>query len=206
MQETKTFLDELKESLKREIQHADAQHFVSEERLIKYIVPKVYEFLVDPEGYRYSRSDAQHALLAEGYLSEELAQFTSGTPSGKQVYPFKKSIGAALKGARKEWWEPRRGLHNACPDFALRAPHKIIFETKLFRKGGKDAARTALVNGVYECCFYRGLPAFASAYDFACLLVLDASREHSVHKAWEDANKDVKRHIWEDLRVYVIVL
>jgi hypothetical protein len=204
MQETKEFLDKLQQYLNDSIQR-DAKLFASEEQLMKYIVPKVYDFLVDREGQTFC--DVQKPLLAEGYLSKELKPFTSGTPASNPVYPFKKSIGATLKTARKEWWETGRGLHNACPDFALRAPHKIIFESKLFRTGGRDAARTALVNGVYECCFYRGLPAFAKNYDSACLLILDASPEPSVVKtAWAGANEHVKKHIWDDLLVHVMVL
>jgi hypothetical protein len=212
-QDVEIFLDKLKKYLNDEIVHSEARKYISETALMKYIVPKVHAFLVNSEGH--SSVDAKSALLAEGYHTSELREFASGTPFGKKKYPFKKGIAAALKGARKEWWEEGHGLHDACPDFALRAPnkHRIVFEGKLFRKDKEDAAKTALVNGVYECSFYRGLPTLygaegknASSYDYACLLVYESSVDQSLLKTWDRADEAVKHQCWEALHVYVMVL
>jgi hypothetical protein len=91
------------------------------------------------------------------------AQFTgqaSGTPASALKYPFTKQFSAVDKVV-DSWWNGSGGLAcTANPDFALRfpCPYKVVGETKYFRKGGIDAARTELVRSVYQCFYYRGLP------------------------------------------------
>ena len=104
-----------------EIQHVEARKYVSEERLMKYTVPKVHTFLVNSEGPDF---DARTALLAEGYNTEELTQFASGTPAGK-AYPFKKGIAGSELVAIPEaghmvTLEKRRGEPSA-PEIELGA-------------------------------------------------------------------------------------
>ena len=212
--EAEVFLDKLRGHLTEKFQHVETRKYISEEQLVKNIVPAVNGFLQKPEGSGFDATAARTALLAEGYATKELRNFASGSPSGGK-YPFKKGIAAALKNAKNEWWKEGRGLYDACPDFALRAPNKysIVFECKLFKGGGKDQAKATLVNGVYECSFYRGLPTLfaskgpnASSYDYACLLVYDSSANESVRKAWGEVNEGVKRSCWEALHVYVMAL
>jgi hypothetical protein len=175
----------------------------------KYVVPTVHEFLIT-DGL--SRETATKALLAEGYLG--LKDFASGTPASRGIYPYKKTLATTLKTARKDWWGNGKVLSNACPDLAVRLPGgpSIIFEGKLFRSGGNDAAKSAIVTGVYECFFYRALPTLldckerSSGYDYACFLAYDASPLSSLRRAWKDINQDIERSFWEALNIYVMIV
>lgn len=176
----------------------------------KHVVPAVHKFLM-ADGL--SREAAIQALLAEGYL--DLKDFASDTPASREIYPYKKTLAATLKSARKDWWGPGKVLSNTCPDLALRLPSglNVVFEGKLFRSGGLDAAKSAIVAGIYECFFYRALPTLmnckepnSSGYEYACFLVYDASPLNSLRRAWKDINRDVERSCWEALNIYVMIV
>jgi len=129
----------------------------------------------------------------------------------------KKSVENATKIAQL-WWNlnGKSPVVPCYPDFAFTSPFpKIVFEAKLFRSGGPDAAKTELVRGIYQCVFYRSLPYSAGSKDYAewdypaaCLLIYDASESQSVVKAWakDSVRKDVKEGTWESANVYVMVL
>ena len=208
------FLDELKDHLNEELPLATARVFKDEVNFLKLgVVPSVHSFLIKN---RYTVAEAKGALLAEGYKDKRLLRLVSGTPASKGVYPFKKGISRALKTARIEWWKEGKGQYASCPDFALCLPHRIVFEGKLFRNGESQTAKTQLVEGVFECSFYRGLSTLLSrkgqdscGYDFACLVAYDASDGQSLKKAWKELreiNDPVVRSLWENLRAYVMVL
>jgi hypothetical protein len=176
----------------------------------KHIVPTVHKFLI-ADGL--SRDAAIQALLAEGHL--DLKEFVSGTPASRQIYPYKKTLATTLKTARKDWWGTGKVLSNSCPDLAVRLPGgpSIVFEGKLFRSGGPDAAKSAIVAGLYECFFYRALPTLvnwkepnASGYDYACFLAYDASPLSSLRRTWKDINREVERSFWEALNIYVMIV
>ncbi len=172
-----------------------------------HVIPAVHSFLI-AEGL--TRDEAIKALLAEGYL--DLLGYASGTPASKRLYPFKKSIAATLKDARKAWWEDGKVLFNSCPDLALRSPceHSVVFEGKLFRSDSLEVAKSAIVAGIFESFFYRALPtltgknAKTSSYKYACFLAYDASR--SLCSARSKINKCVIDSCWEDLNIYVMIL
>jgi len=176
----------------------------------KHVVPTVHKFLV-ADGL--NRDAAIQALLAEGHL--DLREFASGTPASRQIYPYKKTLATTLKTARKDWWGTGKVLSNSCPDLAVRLPGgpSIVFEGKLFRSGGPDAAKSAIVAGLYECFFYRALPTLvnwkepnSSGYDYACFLAYDASPLNSLRRAWKDINRDVERSFWGALNIYVMIV
>ena len=128
-------------------------------------------------------------------------------------YPFKKSIVASLHDARQEWWQDEGGVHLACPDIALLSPLKIVFEGKLFRENSQAAAKKALVEGVFESAFYRGLPTLlsgrdekADCYDYACLLAYDASEKRELSNAWANVSNEVRDSCWEAMSTRVMVL
>ena len=77
------------------------------------------------------------------------------------------------------------------PDLALRdpAPHRIVFEAKYFRKGGRSTAEKELATGIYQAF---GLPKVEEKsprptwdYDYACLLICDGSENGDVAQAWK---------------------
>lgn len=205
------FLQELQTSLQAGIEHAVARAGRLEGPLLKeQVIPKVHSFLVSKG---YSDDQARAILLAEGCETAELKRFASGTPASKQRYPFKKGIAQALRSAKREWWQQKKGLYASCPDFALRSPHKIVFEGKLFRDGSLEAAKSCLVQGIYECTFYRGLPTLyvsdteaPSAYDFGCLFVYDATPKSAVSEALRRVNEAVRKSWWTELKVFVMVI
>src|SRR6201982_332171 len=167
------------------------------------------EFLVGQVGL--SQSDAKKALMAEG--ADHLAE-TSDTPYSRDKYPFQKSIVKALSDPQVEWWQPTGGTRNACPDIALRhpCPYRVVIEGKLFRGKGVAAARRALVEGIFETSFYRGLPTLlrgkdetANSYEYGCFLAYDASPDGQMWKAWNEINEQVRASIWNTLFTHVMV-
>src|SRR5260370_25067842 len=112
-----------------------------------HVIPAVHSFLI-AEGL--TRDEAIKSLLAEGYL--DLLGYASGTPASKRLYPFKKSIAATLKDARKACWEDGKVLFNSCPDLALRSPceHSVVFEGMLFRSDSLEVAKSAIVTAIFD--------------------------------------------------------
>jgi len=210
----KNFLGDLNNYLNKIIPIETAKDYKKEGDFFKLrVIPGVHSFLMSRG---YGTDQAKSALLAEGYGTKELRTLVSGTPASKQIYPFKKWISLALKAASTEWWVKTKGLYASCPDFALRSPHRIVFEGKLFREGSLQRAKSELVKGVFECAFYRGLPTLfgtegqdSRGYDYGCLLAYDSSNTQSLVKAWKElqkVNEPVALSCWKDLRVYVMVL
>ena len=179
-----------------------------------HVVCAVTEFLTSKSEYGLDRPVAAiQAVLAEGWA--DLRNCASGTPASRQIYPYKKTLAATLKTARKDWWGTGKVLSNSCPDLAVRLPDgpSMVFEGKLFRSGGPDAAKSAIVAGIYECFFYRALPtlrktteAYASGYDYACFLAYDASPDSTLRKSWQDINPQVAQSCWDALNIHVMIV
>ena len=117
----------------------------------------------------------------------------------------------------RHWWDKSADscVSQSCPDLALRVPcpHKIVFEAKYFRNGGIEAAKTALVTGIYQSFYYGGLPRAdedarhaAWDYDFSCFLIYDGTDKGSVLSAWNDVREDVSQGCWTGANIYVMVL
>jgi predicted glycosyltransferase len=91
-------------------------------------------------------------------------------------------------------------------------PFKIVFDAKFFTGKSPSVADEALVTGVHEVVFYRGLPSASSeyaarsgwSYDFGCLLAYDASAGAFLQKAWDSVLS--KRLFWDDAHVFVMIL
>ena len=177
----------------------------------RHVVPRVHKFLIQ-DGL--DSATAKQSLLAEGYLG--LTDYASGTPASKKIYPYKKTLAATLKNAREKWWgEEEEVLSESCPDLALRLPSglNIVFEGKVFRTGGAEAAKSAIVAGIHECFFYRALPTLMNckgptpgSYEYACFLAYDASRDHAFLRVWQDINPKVSHSCWEGLNIDVMIV
>jgi hypothetical protein len=178
-----------------------------------FVVPTINAYLRE-RLFDGVESDACKALLAEGYVN--FKEIASGTPMSAFKQPFTKQFDTVGRIV-KSWWDTSKEppTPNACPDFALRAPcpFKVVGETKYFRKGRIDAAKSEIVRGIYQCFYYRGLPkanktanGFPWDYDYACLLAYDASGNDVLAKAWETLNPKVKEACWNSANVFVMVL
>jgi len=159
---------------------------------------------------------ARKAFLTESQLMRD--QHLSGpkSPASKKKYLFTKAWSDPAHTV-KAWWEPNHmkgQTAQSCPDWAFREPcPSVVFEAKLFRSGAIDHARTELVNGIYQCFYYRAHPKTGETsthpawdYDYACLFVYDASEKHSVVTAWKTINENVRKACWDSANVFVMVL
>ena len=211
--EARKFLGGLESHLNRSIPgpHVVRQHREQKEGAIldHYIAPQIYSHLT---GYlAMGPEEARRAFLSESQSVRD-SGISSGSPKRSRKHPFTKEMGASPQRVIQDWRGPS-GLVQACPDMALRSPYKIVIEGKYFRKGGKQAAETALVTGIYECFFYRGLVNLPETkryaawdYDYACLLAYDATETASLFEAWRGIDESVKQGFWEGGGIYVMVL
>lgn len=181
--------------------------------LNQFVAPHVHEFLAEQQGL--GKENARRALLSESY--RRIPNFSSGTPARSQLHPFTKVIGTKPQTIIKQWKEiGLKSLVRSCPDLGLRdpCPHRVVFEGKYFSKGGTAAAEAALITGIYQAFFYRGLPPVPETtrrrawdYDYACLLAYDATQDGSLLKAWAAVDQEVKRKgLWEGASIYVMIL
>jgi hypothetical protein len=223
------FFEGLKEHLNKKIPPQAVMQWIQEKKgsapkgkdvqyeglfIDKFVLPAIPEYLSEALG----RSDEGilEAFLAESELARE-QKLTSDSPRSANKYLFTKVLAANSKGLVKSWWgdSKKEPISQSCPDWAFRAPcpHPVIFEGKLFRKGGIDAARSALVSGIYQCFYYRAHPDAPATkthpawqYKYACLVAYDASEKRSLVQAWETLNNKVKEACWGTANIFVIVL
>lgn len=175
-----------------------------------FVARPLYEFVMRELGL--SAEEACSAFLSESYRS--LPGIASGTPARSRKHPFTKVTKVSPGGVIARW-KTHNPLTQSCPDIALRSPspYTIVFEGKYFRKGGRQAAETALVDGIYQSFFYRGLPPLSPTrrhagwtYEFACLMAYDASPDASLLNAWRSLPAIVKEGCREGANIYVMVL
>jgi hypothetical protein len=218
-EEAWTFLKGLQQHLGN-ISTADVRKFIRESKRPTYEFDFVNAFML-PSISAYlqqtlSPADAVRAFLAESVdaRNEGLA---SGTPAGANRHLFTKMLGVSAKALVDMWWGTgkTKPLAQSCPDWAFRKPcdHTVVFECKLFRKGGMDAAKTELVKSIYQCFYYRGQPKVPASdthaewdYDYACLVAYDASDSGSLVKAWKCVDAKVEKECWNASNIFVMVL
>lgn len=178
--------------------------------LDKYVLSEIYSFL---QTLSFTEDQMRSAVFPESVFCQKAWKCRS--PIGQNKYPFSKKFGVASQLLANTWWDCDRKtvVAQSCPDLALQEPFpKIVFEAKLFRNGGVEAAKTQLVEAIYQCQFYRGHPYVAAIdkyakwdYDFACLMAFDASEGQSMVKAWKSVRTDVHKACWDSSRVFVMV-
>jgi hypothetical protein len=180
----------------------------------KYILRAVPEYLQEEAGLTPEEARTAYLTEANGPKKEQIA---SGSPASKNKNLFKKLFGITPRSVVNLWWDEKQKfpMAQSCPDWAFRkpCPYKVVFEAKLFRSGGIDAAKTELVKAVYQCMFYRGQPPVPRTkthtewdYEFACLVAYDASKEQSLVKAWEAVRPEVRAGCWDSANIFVMVL
>ncbi len=215
-----TFLKGLEQHLGKNISPAVVREFIRESKGSNYEFDFVNAFMLSSisEYLRQTLSpaDAVKAFLAESVVARKTG-LASGTPAGANRHLFTKVLGVSAKTLVDMWWGTgkKKPLAQSCPDWAFRSPcqHTVVFECKLFRKGGMDAAKTELVKSIYQCFYYRGQPKVPASgkhtewdYDYACLVVYDASESGSLVKAWKCVDAKVEKECWNASNIFVMVL
>ena len=122
-----------------------------------FVLRPTNEYLVS--AHNLTPDEACKSFLVESTDARK-SRIAERSPVSANRYPFKKEFSAVNKVV-KSWWNKSKEspVSQACPDLAICFPHTVVFEAKYFRKGGIDAARSELVRGIYQCFYYRGLPA-----------------------------------------------
>ena len=223
------FFEELKQHLNNRISPSEVREWIQKEKegagptgkeyeglfIDKFVLPAIPEYLGKALGLSPKDERVRGAFLAESDLAKK-NQLTSGSPISAKKYLFTKVFGANSKSVVESWWgdSGKGATSQNCPDWAFRdpCPH-TIFEGKFFRQGGKEAARTQLVSGIYQCFYYRAHPYApeigkhpAWDYEYACLFAYDASANGSLVEAWATLNKRAKDACWDTANIFVIVL
>ena len=137
-------------------------------------------------------------------------EFSSSNVFRKSGYPFPKKWGLSANEVMRSWQKPQSSTvpaNQAWPEAGLVAPFpwRILFEAKFFEEDSVSAAENALVTGVYETAFYRGLPTDGDwSYDFGCLLAYDVSENGYLKQAWDSVVD--KRLFWEHGHLFVMIV
>ncbi len=177
-----------------------------------FMLPAISDYLRQT----LSPADAVTAFLTESVGARKKG-LASGTPASANRYLFTKVLGVSAKTLVDMWWGTgkKKPLSQSCPDWAFRSPcqHTVVFECKLFRKGGMVAAKTELVKSIYQCFYYRGQPKVLASgrhtgwdYDYACLVAYDASESGSLVRAWKCVDAKVQEECWNASNIFVMVL
>jgi hypothetical protein len=172
--------------------------------LYHHALPIIFDHLITRE--ETSPNEARASLRGEYHA--KFPGLLSGNAYRAQGHPFGKDLRKSPAEIASSWRTRATGLpiNQAFPDLCITSPspHRVVFDAKLLRQDSVAAAEEALVMGVYETMFYRGLPAKGWGYDYGCLLAYDASVDGVLQKAWNAVA--VKRLFWEDAQVFVMAV
>jgi hypothetical protein len=179
--------------------------FYEGEFVEKFVLKPVSEYLksmLTPE-------DARVALLAESTESRRDG-IASGSPASEDKHIFSKAVGVAVEDIKKLWWDGKEEpVSQSGPDWAVRAPcpHTVVFEAKLFRDGGIESAKSELVQGIYQCFYYRAHPRRPNwDYDYACLFAYDLSKSGSLMDACRSLSRSVIDSCGNSSNIFLMVL
>lgn len=174
----------------------------------RYVVPCLYELICAPEYFANDEARARKALRNEHLTGME--KYTEATGAWLEKHPFSK-IWPGDPEAVYAQWSAGKGLRDSWPDIAIHdeALPRVVFECKYFVGGSSAAARTAIVQDLYQAVFYRGLPPLpakgtraAWSCDYACLIAFDASPSRELLGAWKRLPAQVRDAFWSGAGVY----
>jgi hypothetical protein len=184
--------------------------------LYRFALPEIFQHVLTVD--QVDEATAKTSLRCEYFdkypaFSSANAHRIQGHPFQKN-YPFEKNLEEKITEIMDRWKRPEKSepLNRAYPDLCLSRPfpYKIVFDAKFFEGSTIASAERALVTGVYEVAFYRGLPVEADHhdsgwdYDFGCLLAYDASPKASLLQAWNSVH--AKRLFWDDANIFVMII
>jgi hypothetical protein len=177
-----------------------------------YVIPTVSELLCAEPGFSADR--AKDTLLSEFF--RYTGDVASASPARRVRHPFnKEALGLGTAGIMNRWkgLKQKNALTQSCPDFALTAPYKTVFEAKYFSAGSTAAAERTLVQCIFEAFLYLALPKLAATkthpawnYEHSCLVAYDASRHGTLQKAWTALPRTVRRGFWDGGNLYVMIV
>ena len=166
---------------------------------------------------RIDHEQARSLVFSENRASRK-THAAPFSPSRSLSHPFGKGIGADVATIATSWRttdKKKVGLAPACPDFALGQPYGVVFEAKYYRpqNGNVEAARRALVEGIYQAFFYRALPLAPAKksgappwhYQYAAFVAVDTSPGHALLQAWQELRNDVKTSFWDSANIFVLI-
>jgi hypothetical protein len=188
-------------NLKPEQERTPQEKLACNENLALYLaLPHICEHMASASGFVRSAKDC---LKCEYY--SKFPEISSGNSFRRQGFPFGKSPSKSSSEIFAQWRRPYKSppLNQAYPDLCLCQPFPFttIFEAKYFNKESNSAAEEAIVSGVREVAYYRGLP---WDYDYGCLLAYDSSSGSYLKNAWSSVG--AKRLFWEDANIFVMVV
>jgi hypothetical protein len=181
-----------------------------------FALPEIWNHVLSIDGIDADR--AKKSLRGEyvekfpNFISANTRR-TEGHPFGKQ-YQFEINLEEKLTKIMDRWKKPKGSfaLNESYPDLSLTEPFpfKILFEAKFFEGKSLASAERALVAGVYETAFYRGIPPSLSedksgwGYDFGCFLAYDASDGAYMQQAWDSVAS--KSMFWDGANIFVMIV
>ncbi len=177
-----------------------------------FALPKTFDRVAAFEGFAAEK--ARQSIRCEYF--GKFSSYSRANTRRIQGHPFPKKLGVKTQEIMEKWKQPIGAFrtYEAYPDMSLSDPfpHSIVFDAKYFQDESLVKAEEALVAGVYEASYYRGLPSATAqyapqtnwGYDFGCLLAYDASDGSHLKRAWRSVAS--KSLFWDDARVFVMIL
>ncbi len=169
------------------------------------IVPALYEVI-----RRIHGDEASQIVLSEN----EAARRELGLPDRNLTralkHPFTKGKDDPLK--LFERWAHGKLPESTCPDAALGPPYRVLFEAKYFAQDALSTAKRALVDGLYQTVFYRGLPQAEATnprrkahwhYEYGCFVAIDTTGK--LLEAWAQIER-VADEFWRSANVYPVIV
>jgi hypothetical protein len=179
--------------------------------LYHFALPLIFEYVRNSTGM--NKGEIVRSMRGEYHA--KFPQLLSSNARRSQGHPFGKSHTKNPADIMAKWRAQQvNPLNQAYPDLCITAPfpYSIVFDAKFCDAGNATSAERALVSGVYEAVFYRGLPRSLSRppspsawdYEYGCLLAYDASPGSYLRRAWDSVAS--KSLFWEDANVFVMIL
>jgi hypothetical protein len=184
-----------------------------------FVLKNVHACLAQHQGEVSGGKAPRDLILAESrWAKEKNVGIACGTPVKNSGHPFYKVLGVRPETLYPRWQgeDPRRRKTTfaaVCPNFAILAPYRIVFECKYFNRPAAQPAVSQLVEGLYQAFFYRAMPSLPRApqlehgwdYEYSCFLAYDATANERLAKAWEGLRK-IHHRFWDESNIFVMIL
>jgi len=184
----------------------------------EFLLKNVHSYLLNIEKDVLGGRQPRDFILAESTRAKKEGM-ACGTPAKSSGHPFNKTLGRNPGDLYLRWrGQDRKGrtakFAPVCPDVALLAPYRIVFECKYFNQRAAQPAALPLVEGLFQAFFYRAVPTFAPGttglkhgwdYEYSCFLAYDATQNQRLGRAW-DALEEIHKRFWDESNIFVIIL
>jgi len=185
----------------------------------EFVLKNVKTYLAQHESAVLGDKSPRSFILAESVPAKKELAIACWTPAKQTGHPFYKSLRTNPRDLYLRWSGKDRKARKTpfvpvCPDLALLAPYRVVFECKYFNQRATQPAVLQLVEGLYEAFFYRALPTFEPGvaglkygwnYEYACFLAYDATPNRRLEQAWKEL-KQVRGRFWAESNIFVMIL